>query len=90
MGNLSTFLLYRVWSRHNASYTISLYSAFSFSSSKGPSLNHRLYTMLNPSEDNQKGKYHYFGEDREASSLRVAFDFLSAGDGQEGAWGIRK
>jgi hypothetical protein len=46
--------------------------------------------MLNPSEDNQKGKYHYFGEDREASSLRVAFDFLSAGDGQEGAWGIRK
>lgn len=25
-----------------------------------------------------------------ASSQWVAFDFLSAGDGQEGAWGIRK
>lgn len=48
-----------------------LYSAFPSSSSEGPSLRYRLQTLLYPSKDTRKGKYHYFGEYRKG--------FLSAG-----------
>lgn len=71
MGNLSTFLLYRQTVGQAQCQTPHLYSAFPSSSSEGPSLRYRLQTLLYPSKDTRKGKYHYFGEYRKG--------FLSAG-----------